>query len=108
MAAYRFRTELEPSVKLVEAQVLKLLHATAPTAELKRIGPLGADNHVSWSCWIITETDAERDRVKGDSALIAALWKVSSDAGFPPDSFTVQSHETVRRDYEGSWFYAMR
>jgi hypothetical protein len=39
---------------------------------------------------------------------MAELWKVSSDAGFAPDSFTVQSEETVKRDYKGSWFYAMR
>src|SRR5262249_20912321 len=62
MSAYGFRIDLEPSVKLVEAEVLKLVRATIPTAELKRIGPLGTDDRVSWSCWIVTQTDAERDR----------------------------------------------
>jgi hypothetical protein len=77
-------------------------------AELKRMGPLGTDDRTTWSCWVVTATDVERDRIKNDSALIANLWKVSSDAGFAPDSITVQSHETIEREYEGSWFYAMR
>jgi hypothetical protein len=41
--------------------------------------------------------------------VVAAL----SDAGVEPDlaqraSVTVESEETVDRDFEGSWFYAMR
>jgi hypothetical protein len=32
----------------------------------------------------------------------------AAKAGFPPGSFTYESEETVARDYEGSWFYAMR
>lgn len=108
MSVPRFRTELEPSVKLAETKILGLIRAFVPTAELKRIGPIGTDDHATWSCWVVTQTDAERDRIKSDSALVADLWKVSSDAGFKPDSFTFQSHETVKRDYKGSWFYTMR
>jgi len=108
MSAYRFRTDLEPSVKRAEARILKLVRAEVPTAELKRIGPLGTDERSTWSCWIVTPTDVERDRIRNDSALMDNLWKTSSDAGFAPDSFTVQSQETVERNYKGSWFYAMR
>ncbi len=92
----------------VEAEILKIVHALVPEAELKRIGPLGTDEKSTWSCWIITATDEERDCIKNDSELIARLWKVSSDAGFAPDGFMVQSQETVQRDYKGNWFYAMR
>jgi hypothetical protein len=108
MSSFRFRTDLEPSVTRVEAEILKAIHAIVPTAELKRIGPLGTDVSSSWSCWIVTATDVERDRIKNDIALMARLWKVSSDAGYAPDSFMIQSNETVERDYKGSWFYAMR
>ena len=102
-----FRTDLESSVTSTETEILKIARAVVPNAELKRIGPMGAANP-SWSCWIITATNFERDRIKDDSEIIAKLWKAASDAGFPPDSFTVQSHESVKRDYKGSWFYAMR
>jgi hypothetical protein len=108
MSSFRFRTDLEPSVVRAEAAILKIISAVIPNVQLKRIGPLGTDDKSSWSCWIITATDVERDRIKNDSALMANLWKVSSDAGFAPDSFTVQSQETVERDFKGSWFYAMR
>lgn len=108
MSSYRFRTDLEPAVVRAEAEILRIVQAIVPKVELKRIGPLGTDDKSSWSCWIVTATDIERDVIKNDSALIAKLWKASSDAGFAPDSFTVQSHETVKRDYRDNWFYAMR
>lgn len=108
MSSFRFRTDLEPMVVRAEAEILRIIRPIIPNAELKRIGPLGTDDKSSWSCWIVTATDIERDFIKNDSALMAKLWKASSDAGFAPDSFTVQSRETVKRDYKGSWFYAMR
>ena len=40
--------------------------------------------------------------------LLTKLREASAQKGLPPDSFTFQSQETVDRDYEGSWFYAMR
>ena len=47
--------------------------------------------------WLGTTTDAERDRLPallGDALTVAGV--------------TVQSEETVARDHEGSWFYALR
>jgi hypothetical protein len=56
---------------------------------------------------IITSTDVERDALANDAELNQRI-AVAAKAGFPPGSFTYESEETVARDYEGSWFYAMR
>jgi hypothetical protein len=103
-----FRDDLEPIVKLAEAEILRLVRQVVSNAKLERIGPLDFGNGASWSCWIVTTTDAERDRVAHDEELLRCLDAAASNAGFAPSSFTVQSQETVDRDYEGSWFYAMR
>ena len=87
MCSYRFRTDLEPIVIRAEAEILRIVQAVVPNVELKRIGPLGTDTNASLSCRIVTATEVKRDLINRDSAIMAALWKVSSDAGFAPDSF---------------------
>lgn len=101
-----FRSDLEPEVKRTDALILQVIREVVPSARLERIGPIGFDPP-EWSCWVVTSTDAERDRLTADAELNKRLASVAR-TGFPPDSFTFQSEETVRRDYEGSWFYAMR
>jgi hypothetical protein len=101
-----FRSDLEPEVKRTEALILQVIRDVVPSARLERIGPIDFDPP-EWSCWVVTATDAERDKLAADAELKERLDLVAK-AGFPPDSFTFQSEETVARDYEGSWFYAMR
>ena len=101
------RTDLEPTVIRAETAILDIVQQVVPTARLMRIGPIDI-NGPSWSCWVVTDRDNERDALAGDSALRATLNEAAVRAGFAPDSFTFQSQETVDRDYEGSWFYAMR
>jgi hypothetical protein len=102
-----FRNDLEPQVLRAEAKILDAVRRMVPSAELKRVGPMGLPAP-SWSCWITTQTDVDRDRIKKDSALLAELFELAAKAGFAPDTFVVQSQETVDREYKGSWFYAMR
>jgi hypothetical protein len=100
-----WRYDLEPSVSRCETAILKIVGEIAPTARLNRIGPIDI-NGPSWSCWVITETDQERDRLAGDKLLRARLERAAAE--FPPNAFAFQSQETVDRDFRGSWFYAMR
>ena len=103
-----FRSEVEPDVLEVETFVLRAVRRLVPNARLKRIGPIEF-SPPSWSCWIIVETDAERDLLLNNGPLEDFLSKFSTrENAFPPDSFTFQSEETVARDFEGSWFFAIR
>jgi hypothetical protein len=67
------------------------------------------DQDDAW-VWLGTATDAERDAL-ASRELLGALRDVVPGAGFDPgliSGVTVQSEETVARDYAGSWFYALR
>lgn len=59
-----------------------------------------------------TGTDAQRDKLAALPHLLEAVADVLRQAGMGDserlDGVSVQSEETVRRDYDGSWFYAMR
>jgi hypothetical protein len=102
-----FKADLEPQVLRAEARILDAVRRIAPDAELKRVGPMGLPAP-SWSCWITTQTDADRDLIRKDSALLAELFELATKEGFAPDTFVIQSQETVNREFTGSWFYAMR
>jgi hypothetical protein len=70
------------------------------------------DHWDRFSVWLCTVTDDERDAL-GNSAAIDLVRSILVGSGFQPgevaDVVTVaQSQETVDRDYESSWFYAMR
>jgi len=62
--------------------------------------------------WLGTATDAERDALAGtEEHLLAEVRRTAEHHGFAPEKVTgvtVQSEETVAREFEGSWFYALR
>jgi hypothetical protein len=65
------------------------------------------------SVWLGTETDAERDSLARSEGLREDVARVLADCGLDRTdavfgAAVVQSQETVDRDYEGSWFYALR
>jgi len=65
-----------------------------------------------FAVWLQTETDAQRDALQADPGLEADVGAHLQDAGLWARDLlrrvVVQSQETVDRDCEGSWFYAMR
>jgi hypothetical protein len=63
--------------------------------------------------WLGTATDAQRDALPSTEPLLSEVRAAVASVGYPLDELanvhsTVQSQETVDRDHEGSWFYAMR
>jgi len=60
-----------------------------------------------------TKTDADRDLLTGNEALLREL-KAVFRARECPDAivqglmFTFQSQETVERDYAGNWYWALK
>ena len=91
---------MEPPVTPAEMCILHIVQKVVPNARFERI-----TTGTSWSFWIITPTDKERDIIKADSELLGRLLDAASDAGF--GSFTLQSQETVDRDHAGSWLFVV-
>lgn len=103
-----YRHDLEPAVERAEAAILAVARQSIPACSLRRIGPLDFGQGASWSCWLVTPTDEDRNALKRNATLLVQMQTAAQAAGFAPDGIVVESQETVERDYEGSWFYAMR
>ncbi len=63
--------------------------------------------------WLGTATDEERDAIETGDPLDRRVRATFANSDFDPDDLgevtaTTQSQETVDRDYESSWFYALR
>jgi hypothetical protein len=62
--------------------------------------------------WLGTVMDAERDAlVASEPPVLVQVQQIAEHHGFNAEKVsgvTVQSEETVARDFEGSWFYALR
>lgn len=95
--------DLAAIVELAQAKMSEIVRGVMPGARLDRIGPV--EFSLTWTCWVITDTDLRRDRLASDPELCGRLAEATD---FPPARFVFQSQETVTRDYQGSWFYAMR
>ena len=62
---------------------------------------------------LCTDTDAERDRLGTSSPALADVQRVLREVGFQDSDIgqvltTAQSQETIDREYDGKWFYALR
>ena len=58
--------------------------------------------------WLGTRTDEERDALAADDGLASATRETVGRHGLRVSGVTVESQETVDRDYDGSWFYRLR
>lgn len=62
--------------------------------------------------WLGTSTDGERDALaRSEPQVLAEVRLIAVRHGFVAEKVsgvTVQSEETVARDFQGSWFYALR
>ena len=60
--------------------------------------------------WLGSATDAEREQLQADASvnerIRAQAANLSIDALY--EGWTIESQETVDRDYQGSWFYRLR
>jgi hypothetical protein len=90
-----------------EANVLTEARKFYPGVEIDAVGPLCASDLDPWGCWIKVDTDDRRNTFLADEDLIGRLGDAAEAGGWPA-IITVESQETVDRDYEGSWFYRLR
>jgi hypothetical protein len=63
--------------------------------------------------WLVTATDADKSRVAEQGFFRDIVCRLLVEAGLPDVlasrvGVTVESEETVARDFESNWFYAMR
>lgn len=76
------------------------------------VSALDLDSPRPWFL-VKTKTDAERDLLTGNEALLKEIKGVFRARDCPDEIlqrivFTFQSQETVERDYAGNWYFALR
>jgi hypothetical protein len=89
-----------------------LVRATVPEASLFYFGAIEIRPN-NLAVWTRVDTDAQRDRLAADTSLRLAMRQALAAEGYPAwalsgVAFAFQSDETVKRDYEGNWWYAIK
>jgi hypothetical protein len=107
------RSPFQAAADKAKRELQDRIQDRAPGAKVSDLGCIGDLGPESLGVWVKTRTDAERDGLLADATLKQTLDQALSQAGYPEAAIphvelTIQSQETVDRDYEGNWFYAMR
>lgn len=90
-----------------------LLEALQPVGVVRIEYVVGFVHPYSVWVWLGTATDAERDAMPENMPYLVEVSTVLQAVDLPPADVgeigtAAQSQETVDRDYEGNWFYALR
>jgi hypothetical protein len=104
--------ELKTIIETARAGIEALARQHAEIVFTTWIGAVEIDpKHLAF--WIFTRTDAERDRLASNDRLLEEFREIAAVAGYPPPAvpqikFAFESKETVDRDWDGNYWYAMR
>ena len=63
--------------------------------------------------WITTDTDSQRDALSNDNEFKDAVRVILRKNGYPEEAIpsvgiAFESEQTVKGDYEGNWWYAVK
>lgn len=88
----------------------KIVHALADKGVVRVEHVVAFSPPFDYWLWLGTDTDDERDRLKNDPVVVGLLRDLTRRHGPNAtfEGFTVESQQTVDREYEGSWFYRLR
>lgn len=106
-------TAPDPRWKFLEDARPELLRAFGPRGVVRIEFVAAFPELDDFAVWLCTNTDDERDRLGLDNPLRDAVRAILLKTAFSAEQLhglmtTAQSQETVDRDCEGSWFYALR
>ncbi len=103
---------LYPKILRSRRAIKQVLRKHGYTFPVSSFGATGIDPRYLCVC-INVDADAERDRLLADSGLFDEFRLALLRSGYPAESvplvsFSVESQETVDRDFGGNWFYARK
>ncbi|SNS29645.1 hypothetical protein SAMN05421770_101384 [Granulicella rosea] len=103
---------LKRSIRRAKKRIRPLLNSRFPNINVSSFGAIEIDPQYLCLC-IDTTTDAEKDTLQHDTDLLEQMRQEFVDAGYPADSvpliaFSIESQETVDRDFGGSWWTARK
>jgi hypothetical protein len=104
--------ELQDRVEFAINRVRLTLRKDYPTLRTDWFGVIGIDpRHLA--VWIMTDLDAERDAIIASDKLTSLIQDSLRQENYPAEAIphicgTVESQETVDRDWAGKWHHRMQ
>ena len=103
----------DPRWAVLQSAKVQLLNQFANRGVLRIEFISAFPTQVGTHVWLCTRSDVQRDSLSKSSELEAEVRDLLRSVGLPAadvdaSGVVVQSEETVDRDYDGSWFYALR
>ncbi|HEU4957979.1 MAG TPA: hypothetical protein VFT40_10180 [Sphingomicrobium sp.] len=104
--------ELQDKVEFAINYVRLTLRKDYPTLRTDWFGAIGIDpRHLA--VWIMTDLDAERDVIIASDKLNSLIQDSLRQVNYPAEAIshicgTVESQETVDRDWDGKWHHRMK
>jgi len=101
--------DLYPSILRSRRAIRRILRMRGQDFRVHSFGATHIDPRHLCVC-IDVDTDVERDAIREDAELLDHCREVILAAGYPAESvpligFSIESQETVDRDWGGNWFY---
>jgi hypothetical protein len=96
----------------VRRGVRRLIRLDFPDAHISSMGMSSIDPQ--YFCVLINvKTDSEKGQLLQDKELDNKIRQIALNAGYPAESvplisFSIESQQTVDRDFNGNWFYARK
>jgi hypothetical protein len=104
--------DLYPSIFRSRRGIRRILKMRGEKLRVSSFGATHIDPRYLCVC-IDVDTDAERDAMRDDNELIEDFRDAILAAGYPVESvplvsFSIESQQTVDRDWSGNWFHARK
>jgi hypothetical protein len=106
------RDALKRTIRRAEKAILAIARARYPSCGIFSFGAVDIDP-VNLAIWITSATDVQRDVLRRDPEFQASIRQALREVGYPAGAidgvaFEIESQETVDRDHQGSWWYAVK
>lgn len=104
--------DLEKIIKKCEKAIKELARGKYKCCNVFSFGATDI-NPKHLAIWISTDTDTQRDALAKDDKFKKAVKSILKNNGYPEEAIPLigiafQSEETVKRDYGGNWWYAIK
>lgn len=112
MSSLGVQMNLKKIIKKSEKSILKIARQKYECCNVFSFGATDIDpKHLA--IWVTTDSDSQRDTLIDDAGFQKAARDILRKNGYPEESIplvviTFESEETVKRDYEGNWWYAVK